>query len=235
MTHARTIAIIPDGNRRFATKNGLDVSLAYQKGFEKVSEVMDWSEDRGIKSLGFWALSLENFQKRSSLELRILFRLMQKKIDSAFDSAKLEERQVRIRFFGRTDLLPSPLRSHMERLEEKTEEYSGRELNIGVAYSGQEELVSASKRLARDIASGRISSRRVDQLNESDFASYLYTKTSPDLIIRTGNVQRLSGFLPFQSAYSEYYFVPKLWPEFSEADFDAALEYYEGTQRRFGQ
>ncbi len=235
MKTPRNIAIIPDGNRRFARKHDLAVSLAYKKGFEKVGDVIDWAQERRIRSLSFWALSFENFQKRSSVELNILFRLMRKKIESAFDDPALVDRQVRIKFFGRTDILPRSLQERMHRLEEKTSGFSHGELNIGVAYSGQEELVSASKRLAQDIASGKIGGRKLDELSVEDFAPYLYVQSTPDLIIRTGNVQRLSGFLPFQSAYSEYYFVSKLWPEFTERDFQRAIEYYEGTQRRFGQ
>ncbi|MEK6923855.1 MAG: polyprenyl diphosphate synthase [Candidatus Micrarchaeota archaeon] len=227
-----TIAIIPDGNRRFAQKHSLPLAKAYLKGFEKVDEVVEWAGEFKLRELTFWALSLENFRKRSRLELEILFRLMSKNVSSALSSRKLSDSGASVSFFGRTELLPAALQQQARELEEETAGRGGLKLNIAIAYSGQDELVNASRRVAEDVASGVILPRQVDA---ALFSKYLFYSQSPDLIIRTGDVQRLSGFMPFQSAYSEFYFSPKLWPEFSREDFAAAVDYYDGTQRRFGK
>ncbi len=232
----KSIAIIPDGNRRYAKKHSLPIEVAYKKGFEKVGKATEWALEADLKWLGFWALSLENFQKRSTLELKTLFRLMQDNIGAALgERDKMHERGVRVNFFGRLELLPDYLRASMTELERKTQENDELALNVGVAYSGQDELLNASKLLARDISAGKVDERALEKNGNQIFSNYLYFNQSPDLIVRTGDVQRLSGFLPFQSAYSEYYFSKKLWPEFTHADFKKAVDYYEHAQRRFGR
>ncbi|MFH1246891.1 MAG: polyprenyl diphosphate synthase, partial [Candidatus Micrarchaeota archaeon] len=138
----------------------------------------------------------------------------------------------RIEFFGRRELLPDSVKTAMEKLEEKTRDKKSQTLNIGIAYSGREELLNASKKLAQDIASGKVDA---NDISEDSFSKYLYSNVSPQLIIRTGNVQRLSGFMPWQNTYSELYFSPKLWPEFTRDDFTLAKEFYETTEQRFGQ
>ncbi len=232
-----SIAIIPDGNRRFAKKHGLPLEVAYGKGFERVGKATEWALEERLKWLGFWALSLENYRKRSSLELRTLFKLMQNNIRKAMmgEESEVREKGVRIRFFGRLELLPDYLRASINELERKTQENDALDLNVGVAYSGQDELVQASKALAADIRAGKVDERALESDGQKIFYKYLYFQQSPDLVVRTGDVQRLSGFLPYQSAYSEYYFSKKLWPEFGRADFRKAVEYYENTQRRFGR
>lgn len=231
-----SIAIIPDGNRRFAKKHGLPIEVAYRKGFEKVGKATEWALEEKLKWLGFWALSLENYRKRSSIELRTLFSLMQNNIRKAMgEESEMHEKGVRIRFFGRLGLLPSYLRESMDDLERRTQENDALDLNVGVAYSGQDELVHASTLLAKDIKAGKVDEKALEKDGAKIFSNYLYFQKTPDLIIRTGDVQRLSGFLPFQSAYSEYYFSKKLWPEFTRADFSKAVDYYETAQRRFGR
>ncbi len=232
----KSLAIIPDGNRRYAKKHGLPLEVAYRDGFKKVGKAMEWARDYRVESMSFWALSLENFQNRSALELRTIFSLMQKQLAEAMvKEDQVNEQQAQVKFFGRTELLPKQLRESMAALERKTEGNKKLLLNVGVAYSGQDELVRASTLLAADMKAGKVDERALASDGGKIFSNYLFTKTAPDLIIRTGDVQRLSGFLPYQSAYSEYYFSRKLWPEFTRADFAKALEYYDGTQRRFGR
>jgi len=112
------------------------------------------------------------------------------------------------------------------------ERKGGLALNMGIAYSGRDELLNATQRLAADIASDKV---RANSLTESEFEKYLYLSESPDLLIRTGDSHRLSGMMPWQTVYSELYFSPKLWPEFAKADFDAAVEFYDSTERKFGK
>ena len=232
----KSLAIIPDGNRRYAKKHGLPIEAAYGDGFKKVGKATEWAADYKVKTLSFWALSLENFKSRSSVELRTIFGLMEKRLAEAMqEEDKVMAQDARVTFFGRTELLPKNLRQSMLKLERKTEGNTKLTLNVGVAYSGQDELVRASALLAKDISAGRVDERALAADGGSIFQNYLFTRAAPDLIIRTGNVQRLSGFLPYQSAYSEYYFSRKLWPEFTRADFAKAIDYYDATQRRFGR
>ncbi|MFH1199547.1 MAG: polyprenyl diphosphate synthase [Candidatus Micrarchaeota archaeon] len=225
----KSIAIIPDGNRRFAAKNRLAVRNAYSKGFEKVEQLLGWTEGTGIEEVGFWALSLENYSKRSTVELRALFSLISRYLDKAAREKTFQNKGISVKFFGKLALLPDALQEKMRALEEATAG-GDRTLRVGVAYSGKEEILQAAKRFAVDFTG-----KDAGKATESDFEKYLYVQTAPDLIIRTGNVSRLSGFLPWQNAYSELYFCKKLWPEFEEKDFKAAIEFYENTERRFGQ
>jgi len=230
-----SIAVIPDGNRRYSRKYNLPLQVAYSKGFEKVNQLLDWASQDKVKHMSFWALSLENYKKRSSLELRALFGLMKNKMQEALTSPEFERRDAKITFFGRLELLPQNIRSLVQELEQNSSHRKGFDMQIGIAYSGQDEIMHASKQLAKELASGKLSEKKLDEMNATDFSKYLYTPLAPDLVIRTGGVHRLSGFLPFQSAYSEYYFSPRLWPEFSRNDFEKAVEYYESTDRRFGK
>ena len=225
-----SLAIIPDGNRRYGRKTGFSTQNAYLAGFEKAEEVIKWAGEAGIKSLTFWALSLENFSERSKPELSVLFTLMRKHCEKAFSSKTFDEEGVRVKFFGRLDLLPEDLVALMRQVEEKTSNNSRVRLNVAIAYSGRDELLQAAKKLV-ELAKNNPSA----EVGEKQFEQLLYLHEAPDLIIRTGNVQRLSGFLPWQAGYSELFFSPKLWPEFSRADFKAALAFYENAERRFGK
>ncbi len=230
--HLIDVAVIPDGNRRYAKRKNLPIEAAYLQGFKKAAEFSKWAFEEKVKSVSFWALSMDNFAKRSDAELTVLFKLMTKHLTDALRHPKFGYEDCRIQFFGRRELLPTSVITAMEKLEEKTIDKKANTLNIGIAYSGRDELLNASKKLAQDIASGAV---KADEVNESNFSNYLYTNNSPQLIIRTGNVQRLSGFMPWQNAYSELYFSPKLWPEFNQSDFLAAKEFFETTEQRFGQ
>ncbi|HLC48096.1 MAG TPA: polyprenyl diphosphate synthase [Candidatus Norongarragalinales archaeon] len=230
----KSIAIIPDGNRRFASKGNLSVQNAYSAGFRKVEEVLKWAKGAGISNITFWALSLENYNRRSRLELRILFALMRRKLRQSIRDKTFEKRKVRVEFFGKLELLPKDLQDMFTELEESTSRFKNT-LGIALAYSGREEIVTATKKILVDFYGKGNTAQKVAGLTEKDFEKYLYSPDSPDLIIRTGGVSRLSGFLPWQTAYSELYFSQKLWPEFDENDFKDALEFYEHTERRFGR
>lgn len=230
--HLTDIAVIPDGNRRFAKKKTLPIEAAYLAGFKKAAEFSKWAFEEKVKNVSFWALSMDNFAKRSESELTVLFKLMTKHLTDAMRHPELGTEDCRIQFFGRRELLPQNVRSAMEKLEAKTIDKKSQTLNIGIAYSGRDELLNASKRLATDIANNVV---KAEDVTEAAFSNYLYFPNSPQLIIRTGNVQRLSGFMPWQNAYSELYFSPKLWPEFNRDDFMAAKQFFETTEQRFGQ
>lgn len=223
------VAITPDGNRRYAKANGLELSKAYAKGFKKVEEAIQWALEKKIPEISFWALSLDNLKKRNSFEKKIIYSLMKQEINSSIDSGKLSEKNIKVKFFGRLELLPKTLYSLLKKLEEKTKENFFK-LNIGIAYSGKDEIIQAAKAFAEDYKKGK-----VNEANEKTFSNYLFLASCPDLIIRTGGVQRLSGFLPFQAAYSEIYFSKKLWPDFEKTDFENAINYFNSIERRFGR
>ncbi len=227
-----SVAIIPDGNRRFSRKAGVSIQSAYLAGFKKVEEVAGWAGEVGVSSLSFWALSLENFFKRSKNELSIIFSLFDRKLGEAISDNRFNEEGVRVKFFGKLDLLPKTLQERMRLLEKRTQDNKRIELNIAVAYAGKEELLHAARAIALDVSLGRISR---EDINEESFEKYLYFTRSPDLVIRTGDVQRLSGFMPWQAGYSELFFSKKLWPEFQRTDFNEALDYYAGVKRNFGK
>jgi undecaprenyl diphosphate synthase len=149
------------------------------------------------------------------------------------DSRTYRDNDVTVRFFGKRELLPAALNRIFARIEEKyPEKRGGLALNMGIAYSGRDELLTAAQRLAADIASDKV---RPNSLTESEFEKYLYLRESPDLLIRTGDSHRLSGMMPWQTVYSELFFSPKLWPEFSKADFEEAVAFYDSTDRKFGK
>ncbi|MBI4360784.1 di-trans,poly-cis-decaprenylcistransferase [Candidatus Micrarchaeota archaeon] len=229
MRYPSSVAVIPDGNRRFAHKNHLSLADAYKNGFSKIEQVVQWLQDTPVQSLRVWALSLENYRKRSRLELEVLFQLMNRQLDRALEDPALKKADLRVRFFGKTQLLPKTIQEKIRVVEEKTADRS-RELGVAIAYSGRDEIASAARLAALDFKAGKIA-----DIDETTFARYLYSQQPVDLVIRTGAVQRLSGFLPWQNAYAEVYFSDKLWPEFQQEDLQDALDFYGGTQRRFGK
>ncbi len=229
MAYPASIAIIPDGNRRFAEKSGLALADAYVHGFGKVEELMEWLKPTSVQSVRLWALSLENYSRRSSVELAILFELMKRQLRRNLADETLASNNLRIHFFGKTQLLPKGVQELMDELEQKTA-HNERELGIAIAYSGQEELARAAKKAAEAYKAGEIS-----DITEKTFPKYLYADEPVDLVIRTGGVQRLSGFMPWQNAYAEMYFSDKLWPEFDKPELEKAFSFYENTQRRFGK
>lgn len=223
------LAITPDGNRRYAKKHGFSFEQAYKAGFDKINQVLEWSEEPD--KITVWALSLDNLTRRSSFEMKILFRLMQKHVEQSLSDNRFANEGVSVRFFGRRELLPKYLNEKFEKLEDDTEGGSKR-LNIAVAYSGHDELLNAAKNIASDAKAGKINPEKID---EKLFENYLYYSESPDLVIRTGDAQRLSGLMPWQTAYSEIYFSEKLWPEFSKRDYDKAIDFYKNTESRKGK
>lgn len=228
----KSVAIIPDGNRRFSKKASISLEQAYLAGFNKVHSAVDWAQELGVGSLSFWALSIDNFSKRASRELDVLFFLMGRKLTEALSDNRFKERGVRVKFFGKRELLPSSLQERFNALEQNTLDNNQTELHIGVAYGGKQELLDAARGIARDAAKGALLE---EELNEKKFEQYLYFAQSPDLVIRTGEVQRLSGFMPWQTGYSELFFSSKLWPDFERADFVQAVEFYSQAKRNFGK
>jgi len=228
-----SIAFIPDGNRRFALKSGVNFLKAYQLGTKKAWDVMHWLEEYPkIKAGTFWMLSLENTQKRRA-ELALLFKIFDRELGKVKSSGYFEEKQVRLKFFGRLELLPKKLLEKIKEAEQFTQEFNTRTISLALGYSGRAEILDAAKSLALDVQQGKV---ELSELNEKGFEKYLYSDLrEPDLIVRTSGEQRTSGFLPYQSAYSELHFCQHYWPEFTEQDLAEAISDYGARQRNFGK
>jgi len=220
------IALIPDGNRRWAKKKGLNVLEGHARGIDNLANLMKWCRESGVRMLTAWGFSSENFA-RDPGEVRGLMRLFEKKLSEAEGRNEVHKYKIRVRVLGRLERFPKAVRDKISDLMEKTKNYNRYYLNILLGYGGRQELVDAVRKLVRE---GK-------EVSEQAIASSLYTAgiPNPDLIIRTSGEQRTSGFLPWQSAYSEWHFSRKLWPDFTKRDFLAALRDYAARKRRFGR
>ncbi len=219
-----TLGIIPDGNRRYADKNGISYGEAYQEGFKKVEEVYEWVIDHeSLDEVFFYALSTENL-KRDDKELDLLFDLFNRKVTKLADSDLIHDNEVNVDFLGKEEYL-GPVKESMDRLEEVTSEYDDYSLNICMGYGGRTEIVDAAEKLAeKDM-----------EFNEENLQSQLYNDSDVDLVLRTGGYQRLSNFLLWQNSYAELFFSDHLWPELDKKEFDRAVDFYESTKRKFGK
>lgn len=228
------VAVIMDGNRRWASERGLPRHEGYYYGANKVEELLKWSRDLGIKTLTLYALSLENL-RRPKEELEAIFRVMEEKADMLIDKGILEEEGIRFKVIGDTSPLPKSLREKLKALEDSTKNCSSGFLNLAISYSGRREIVEAVKRIATLVKEGKISPEEVNEkvIEENLFTSHL-KKSDPDLIIRTSGEFRISGFLLWQSAYSEFVFMDVYWPDFRRIDFLRAIRTYQKRNRRFG-
>ncbi len=232
------LGVIMDGNRRFARQAGFASAIAgHRLGADKLHEVLHWCHETGVPVVTVWCFSLENFQ-RSTQEVEDLLGLFEDKTRAMADGGQVHEHRIRLRFIGRLELLPESLRREIRRVEEATCGYDRLQLNIAMAYGGREEIADAFR---RHIKAGLDAGEDVDEvlggLDANSIGPYLYTsgQPEPDLILRTSGEVRLSGFLLWQSAYSEFYFSETNWPAFREIDFLRALRAYDDRQRRYGK
>jgi len=222
----RHLAVIPDGNRRYACKKGLATWFGHENGIHKMKDVAVWAfKDFGIKTLTIYAFSTANF-KRSETEVSKLMELFAKTFEQMKNDAVLHDNRVRVTFIGKRSMLPSHVRKSISDIERETKDYDDHVLNIAIAYDGREEIVAAARKLAR-------SNKKI---TAKTFEGALWLSgNAPDLIIRTSGERRLSGFLLWQASYSELYFSKKLWPEFGKRDLKAALNDFRRRQMRFGK
>jgi len=231
------VGVILDGNRRWARMHGLKPWLGHRAGAKKVEELLKWCLELGIKSITLYSFSTENFN-RSPEEVRALMELFEEKLKELRDSGVVHEHKVRVKVIGRLELLPAYLRGLVREVEEATKDYDEHFLNVAIAYGGRAEIIDAVRKIAEDVKAGRLDPADID---EELFERYLYTShlpeevRDPDLIIRTSGEERLSGFLLWQSAYSELCFLDVFWPEFRRIDLLRAIRTYQRRQRRFGR
>lgn len=231
------VGLILDGNRRYARSVGLmDVLDGHRLGANKLEEVLTWCESLNIRMVSIWILSTENLQ-RSPEEVAGLTQLIGNKLRHAAHDPKTHSKRMRIRAIGKLELLPESLRDAIREAEESTQDYDGFFLNVAVGYGGRQEIVDAVQSLLRDrLASGTSVEAAIEDVNPDNLGKYLYTYDlpDPDLIIRTSGEVRLSGFLLWQSAYSEFYFCDAYWPAFRRIDLLRAIRSYQQRERRFG-
>jgi tritrans,polycis-undecaprenyl-diphosphate synthase [geranylgeranyl-diphosphate specific] len=229
------VAIVLDGNRRWANMQLLDTSWGHNHGADKAEELLNWIHDIGIKITTLYVLSTENLERKDE-ELENIYRLLGKKLEKLYNDERVHKRRMKIKAIGDTKLLPYSLQQILTKLEESTADYDLMFLNIAIAYGGQKELIEAIRKIARMAEQGQI---EVDKIDEKTIESCLYTshlpQPSPDLILRTSGEKRLSGFLIWQSAYSELMFMDVFWPEFRKIDLMRAIRTYQRRVRRYGR
>lgn len=227
------VGVIPDGNRRFMKKNGVpDLGQSYLMGINKFYDFLEWCIDLGVNEVTVYALSIENLQNRGELEIRTLLTLFSAQAGDITTSRRIHENKIKVNVCGNRDYLRDAggkgtgqeLLADLGKLEEATKCYEGLVLNLAIGYGGRQEIISALKALV----DGR------QEINEENVKKNLWVKSYPDIILRTAE-NRLSNFLTWQSAYSEIFFVDKLWQEFEKKDLEEILEKYGSRERRFGK
>lgn len=232
------VGVILDGNRRFARKAGLStVTDGHRRGADKVEELVGWCDDLQIPAVTLWALSTDNF-RRGPDELKAIFNLIEEKVVAFSEDTSGRPRRRRVRMVGRRELLPQSTQDAIARAEEATAGDGPYELLVAVGYGGREEITDAVRRMLADrIRNGESLEGIASGIEPDEISRYLYAPDipDPDLIIRTSGELRLSGFLLWQSAYSEYYFCDVFWPEFRRIDFLRAVRSYADRERRRGR
>ena len=225
------IAIIMDGNGRWAKKRGLPRSAGHKKGANTFRTIADYINELGIKYMTFYAFSTENWQ-RSATEVSAIMNLFREHLKEALE--RQDETDMRMVFIGDKSALDDDIVELMNEIERDSKDNKGAVVNLAINYGGRQEIVHSAKAIARKVKDGEIS---VDDIDEELINDNLYTSSQPypDLIIRPSGEYRLSNFLIWQSAYSEFWFDDILWPDFSKRDLDRALLDYSKRQRRFGK
>jgi len=224
------VAIIMDGNGRWAKRRGLPRVLGHKAGTESVREVIRVSKEVGVKYLTLFTFSKENW-RRPPDEVDALMELLKRMLKREVE--ELHRNNVRIKAIGRIEDLPKNVRNGLIEAIKKTEKNTGLTLTLALSYGGRQEIVDAVKRIARDVAEGKI---RAEGIEEDLFRSYLYDPElpDPDLLIRTSGELRISNFLLWEIAYTEIYVTPTLWPDFRREEYLKALEDFKKRERRFG-
>lgn len=227
------VAIIMDGNRRYAESFGLKPQAGHILGRDKIKEVLDWCFDLKIKNLTVYAFSTENF-KREKNEVESLMNMCKNELDKAAKDSEIHKNKVKIRIFGHLESLPGEIQDSAEHIMDSTKEYEKFSFNVALAYGGREEIIQAIKKIASEVKEGAI---EIDDIHEKSVSRYLYTNgiPDPDIILRTSGEERISNFLLWQMAYSEFYFSDVYWPAFQKRDFLKAIKTFQKRKRRFGE
>jgi tritrans,polycis-undecaprenyl-diphosphate synthase [geranylgeranyl-diphosphate specific] len=229
------IGIILDGNRRWSKIKDMDKVIGHQMGADIAEDMLNWIYDLGIKITTVYVLSNENLS-RDRNELENIYSLLEEKLISLYNDNRIHRKQIRIKSIGEFNKIPESLQKILKKLEDRTEKYDNMYLNIAIAYGGQRELIDAIQKIATGVKENKI---RIQDIDEKIIEANLYTahlpQAEPDLILRTSGEKRLSGFLLWQSAYSELIFVDIFWPEFRKIDLMRAIRTFQKRARRYGK
>jgi tritrans,polycis-undecaprenyl-diphosphate synthase [geranylgeranyl-diphosphate specific] len=223
----RHIGIILDGNRRFAKRLMLEPWKGHEYGAGKVEKLLDWAKNSGVREFTLYCLSVENLKSRPKTELDYLFKLFRKEFRN-MNREKIKKNKIKIRFIGNLSLLPEDLQEQCKQLEKETGKNDSYTINFALAYGGREEIISAIKKILKNKV-------KPGQINDKIFQENLWLQSEPELIIRTGGEKRTSNFLPWQATYSEWLFLDKMWPEFTEQDLRKAIQDFKKRRRNFGK
>ena len=226
----RHIAIILDGNGRWAKRRGLPRTAGHAVGAETFRKIATYCKDIGVDYLTVYAFSTENW-KRPEGEVKTIMRLLNKYLQEAIDT--MERDKIRMKIFGDLNALTEEQRELVRKTDEISQRYEGFQANICLNHGGRDESVHAARRYAADLAAGKVEG----ELTEEQFGGYLYSAgiPDPDLLIRPGGEQRISNFLLWQCAYAEFYFTDVLWPDFSPQELDKAIAEFQRRDRRYGK
>lgn len=225
------IAFIMDGNRRWAKKRGLPVVMGHKKGAEVLIDTAKAVKELGVKYMTVYAFSTENWQ-RDQAEVDGLMNLLRNYLDNSFKD--LEKNNVKIVFIGERNMLAADIVAKMAKIEEKTAANDGLTLCVALSYGGRQEIVAAARKLVQLTQNGDLS---LNDIDVETFSSMLYTADipNPDLLVRTSGEYRISNYLLWQLAYSEMYFTPTLWPDFSKTELEKIVDDYKKRERRYGK
>jgi tritrans,polycis-undecaprenyl-diphosphate synthase [geranylgeranyl-diphosphate specific] len=226
------VAVIMDGNRRFAAELGMMADEGHKKGRDKLEEMLYWCLELKIKVLTVYAFSTENI-RREPKEIDYLMNLFIENFKSIADDQRVHKNKIRVKVLGQLPLLPKDVQEAIEIAERKTKDYDQYFFNLAIAYGGREEILQAIKQVAQRVKTGEM---KVDDITEQSFSHMLYTSDlpDPDLILRTSGEERISNFLLWQLAYSEFYFSDVYWPGMRKIDFLRAIRDYQRRVRRYG-
>ena len=227
------VAVILDGNSRFAKGRGISPTAGHQFGRDKIEEVLEWCFELDIKNLTIYAFSTENFHRENE-EVESLMNLCKNELDKAMKDSRIHKNKVKVRILGHLDSLPKNIKKSAQSIMDQTEMYNKYSFNIALAYGGREEIIQAIQKIAKDVKNDKI---KIDDIKEEIVSKYLYTRgiPDPDIVLRTSGEERISNFLLWQLAYSELYFSDVYWPAFQKRDFLKAIITYQKRQRRFGK
>ena len=219
------IAIVLDGNRRFAKKLLLEPWKGHELGAEKLRKIFSWCKELGIKELTLYCFSMQNFS-RPKKEFDFLMNLFEREFLDIPKNQDINNNKVKIEVVGRLNLLPEKVQKAVKIAQDATKDYSDYKINFCLAYGGREEIVDAVNKIIK---------KDVKEIDEETMKNYLYLNSEPDLIVRTGGDNRTSNFLIWQSNYSEWFFTEKTWPEFEKEDLIKIIEEFKLRERRFGK
>ena len=224
------IAIILDGNRRWAKAKGIPIAMGHKEGAKTVEKIVRYANKIGIKYITVYAFSTENW-KRTAEEVSSLMGLFQSYLDDY--SKRADSENIRVKIIGSRDGLSKKMKASIDKCMQRTKDNTGTTFNIALNYGGRDEIVRSVKQIAKQVKENEID---IENITEQTISNNLYTKgePDPDLLIRTSGEIRTSNFLPWQLVYSEFLFVEKNWPDFSEQDLDEAIEIYQKRNRKFG-